>query len=77
MQNDLVPELPTSGGYRSIATAMDVFSMYLFAYFTINEVVKTVARVKINIMTKHACLPTTIISDKGTAFVSKMIRETE
>ena len=31
MQNDLVPELPPSGGYENIATAMDVFSRYLFA----------------------------------------------
>ena len=34
MQNDLVPELPPSGGYENIVTAMDVFSRYLFAYPT-------------------------------------------
>ena len=31
MQTDLVPELPPSGGYTNIVTAMDVFSRYLFA----------------------------------------------
>ena len=35
MQFDLLPELPPSGGYENIVTAMDVFSRYLFAYPTI------------------------------------------
>ena len=34
MQIDLVPELPPSGGYENIVTAMDVFSRYSFAYPT-------------------------------------------
>ena len=37
MQIDLVPELPPSGGYENIVTAMDVFSRYLFAYPTSNQ----------------------------------------
>ena len=36
MQIDLVPELPPSGGYENLVTAMDVFSRYLFAYPTSN-----------------------------------------
>ena len=75
MQNDLVPELPPSGGYENIVTAMDVFSRYLFAYPTSNQDAKTIAKVLINIMTKHAYLPTTLISDKGTAFKSQVIKE--
>ena len=70
MQMDLVPELPPSGGYENIVTAMDLFSRYLFAYPTTNQDAKTIAKVIINIMTKHAYLPTTLISDKGTAFMS-------
>ena len=31
MQIDLVPELPFSGGYEKIVTAMDMFSRVLFA----------------------------------------------
>ena len=31
MQNDLVPDLPPSGGYEFIVTTMDVFTCYLFA----------------------------------------------
>ena len=75
MQVDLVPGLPPSGGYENIVTAMDVFSRYIFAYPTSNQDAKTVAKVIINIMTKHAYLPTTLISDRGTAFTSHVIKE--
>ena len=75
MQNDLVPELPPSGGYENIATAIDVFCGNLFAYPASNQDAKTVAKLIINIMTKHAYLPTTLISDKGTAFTSTVIKE--
>ena len=68
-------KLPPSGGYENIVTAMDVFSRYLFAYSTSNQDAKTNAKVLINIMTKHAYLPTTLISDKGTAFMSQTIKE--
>ena len=75
MQIDLVPELPPSGGYENNVTAMDVFSRYLFAYPTANQDTKTIAKVLFNIKTKHAYLPRTLISDKGTAFMSHVIRE--
>ena len=75
MQIDLVPELPPSGGYKNIVTAMDVLSRYLFAYPTSNQDAKTIAKVLINIMTKHAYLPATLISDKGTACMSHIIKE--
>ena len=75
MQNDLVPELQPSCGYGNIVTAMDVFSRFLFAYSTSNQDAKTIAKVLINILTKHAYIPTTLISDKGTAFMSQVIKE--
>ena len=75
IQIDLVPELPPSGGYENNVTAMGVFSRYLFAYPTANQDAKTIAKVLNNIMTKHAYLPTTLISDKGTAFISHVIKE--
>ena len=71
MQIDLVPELLPSGGYENIVTAKDVFSTYFFVYPTSSQDAKLVAQVIINIMTKHAYLPTTIISDKGSVFMSK------
>ena len=75
IQIDLVPELPPTGGYENIVTAMDVFSRFLVAYPTSNEDAKTIAKVLINIMTKHAFLPTTLISEKGTAFMSHVNKE--
>ena len=75
MQIDVVPGLPPSGCYENIVTAMDVFFRYLFAYPTSNQDAKTIATLIINIMTKHAYLPTTLITDKGTAFMSHVIKE--
>ena len=75
MQIDLVPKLPPSGGYENIVAAMYVFSRYLFAYPTLNQDGKTLAKALINIMTKHAYLPTNLLSDKGTAFMSHVIKE--
>ena len=75
MQIDLVPELPPSGGYENILTAMDVFSRHLFAYPTSNQDAKTIAKVLINIMTEHVYLPTTLISDKGAGFMSHVFNE--
>ena len=75
MHIDLVPELPPSGGYENIVTAMDVFSRYSFAYPTSNQDAKTIAKVFISNLTKHAYLPTRLFSDKGTAFMSQVIKE--
>ena len=75
MQIDLLPELPPSGGYENIITAIDVFSRYAFAYPVSNPTAVNTAKVIIDIMTRHACLPTLIITDKGSVFVSQVIHE--
>ena len=75
MQIDLVPELPQCGGYQNFVRAMDVFYRYLFAYPTSKQDGKTVAKFVFNIITNHAYLPTTLISDKGSAFMSDVIKE--
>ena len=72
---DVVSELPPSGGYQKIVTVMDVFERYLFAYLKTSQDARTVARVKFSIMPKHGYLPTTIISDKASAFVTQVIKE--
>ena len=61
MQIDFVPGLSPSGGYENIVKAIDLFSRYSFAYPTSNQDAKTVAKVIINIMTKQAYLPTTLL----------------
>ena len=54
---------------------MDVFSRFLFDCPTAKQDAKALAKYIINIMTKHAYLPTTLISDKGTASLSHVIKE--
>ena len=75
MQIDLLPELPPSGGYENIITAIDVFSRYAFAYPVSNPTAVNTAKVIIDIMTRHAYLPTLIITDKGSVFVSQVTHE--
>ena len=64
-QFDLLQNLPPSGGYENVLTASDVFSRYLFAYLLTDASAINVAKVLIDIMTKHAFLLTTLITDKG------------
>ena len=73
MQIDLLPELPPSGGYETIITAIDVFSRYAFAYPVSNPTAVNTAKVIIDIMTRHGYLPTLIITDKGSVFVSQVM----
>ena len=75
MQIDLLPELPPSGGYENIITALDVFSSYAFAYPVSNPTAVNTAKVIIDIMTRHAYLPTLIMTDKGSVFISQVIHE--
>ena len=75
LQIDLLPNLPISGGYQTVMTAIDVFSRYLFAYPLVEATASNTAKVLIDIMTKHTYLPTTFITDKRTSFTSKIIVE--
>ena len=75
MQIGLLPNLPTSGNYQTVMTVIEVFSKYLFAYPLIEATATNVAKVRIDIMTKHSYLPTTLITDKGSAFTSTIIAE--
>ena len=75
MQIELLPNLPPSGGYKNIITAIDVFSKYAFAYPVSNPTAVNTAKVIKDIMTRHAYLPTLIITDKRSVFVSQVIHE--
>ena len=75
MQIDLVPDLPPSVGYENIVIALDVFFRCLFTYPISNQDTKTNAKVIINIMAKHAYLPTTLIPNKDSSFVFHLIQE--
>ena len=73
MQIELLPELAPSGGYKNIITAKDLFSRYAFAYPVSNPTAVNTAKVIIDIMTRHGYLPTLIITDKQSVFVSQVV----
>ena len=75
MQIDLLPDLPPSGGFENFFTAIDVFSRYAFAFPVSNPTAVITTKVIIDNMTRHAYLPTLIITDKGSVFVSQVIHE--
>ena len=45
LQMDILPNLPPSGGYDQVITAIDVFSRYLFTYPVTRITATSVARV--------------------------------
>ena len=54
---------------------IDVISRYLFAYSLTDASAINVAKVLIDLMTKDSYLPTTLTTDKGTAFTSTITVE--
>ena len=75
MQIDLLPELLPSGCYENILTALDVLLRFAFAYPVSNPTAVNTAKIIIDLITRHAYLPTLIITDKGSVFVSQVIHE--
>ena len=75
MHIDLLPALPPSGCYENFITAIDVFSRYAFAYPVSNPTAVKTVKVIIEIMTRHAYLPTLNITDRGSVSVSQVIHE--
>ena len=69
------PVITMTRGYDNIVSAIDAFSRYAFAYPVSNPTALNTAKVIIEIMTRHAYLPTLIITDKGSVFVSQVIHE--
>ena len=75
LEIDILPNSTCSAGYQHIITMIDVFSRYLFAYPTRNMTAQTVGQCIIDVMTRHAYLPNTIISDKGWQFTAEAVQE--
>ena len=75
LQKDILPNLPPSGGYDHITTALDDFSRCLFAYPVTRITATALSRVIMDILCKHTYLPTTIITDLGTQFNAQTIHE--
>ena len=74
MQIDLVPKLLHPVAMKKLCQPWTCLSA-LVTYPTSNQDAKTIAKFIINILTKHAYLSTTLISNKGSAFLSQVIKE--
>ena len=72
LEVEILPNLPSSVGYKHIITMMDVFSRYLFAYLTKDMTGRTVGRCIIDVMTRQYYLHTVILTDKGSQFQSEV-----
>ena len=55
---------------------MNVFSRYFFPYPVTDATATITAKVIFDITTNHTYLPTTLITDKETAFTSKLVAKT-
>ena len=76
LQMDIVQFYDPSRGNNAVITAMEVFSRYLFAYSVAGIDTKPVTRLLTDIITRHCYLPTTIITDKGSQFLSETMQQT-
>ena len=75
MMIDLVGKMKPSAGFKYILTGIDVFTKYLFSVALPRADAETVARALVSILMRHSYLPETIVTDKGTTFVSKLMHE--
>ena len=70
-----IDRITAKWGYENIITAIDVFSRYALAYPVSNSTAVNTATVILDFITRHTYLPTLIITDKGSVFVSQVIHE--
>ena len=75
MQIGLLIEIPPSGCYVNIITAIDVLSRYAFAYRVSIPTAINAAKIILDIMTRHAYWFITIITDTGSVFVFEVLHE--
>ena len=75
MHIDLLPNLPPSGGYEKVLTAVDVFSQYQLSYPLADASAINVAKVLIDIMTKDAYLQQLSLLIKELHSLSRLLRK--
>ena len=65
LQVDIAGQLPKSGGYSYIITAMDVFSKYMFAQTVTSPSAEVVAKILMQWFLRHSYIPLAILTYKG------------
>ena len=61
--------------YKFVLGGIDMFTKYLFAVPLTKDSADTVARELVKIFFQHSYLPSTLLSDLGTNFTSKLMAE--
>ena len=72
MEIDVVGPLPPSNGSTYILTAVDLLPRYVFGTTTKRADGPSVVKGRMSIFTRHAYIPNTILTDKGTAFTAEV-----
>ena len=75
MEVDIVGPLPALNGFTHILTAIDVFSRYLFAVPLRKPDTPSVVKALLSVFTKHAYVPTHILTDKGSVFTAELFQQ--
>ena len=68
---DVIPKLPSSGGYTKISTVMDVSLQYFFTYLVFRVDAPTSATVIMHILSKDTYLRTKSLTDMDHNFCHK------
>ena len=75
MQIDLVGPFAPSNGFTQVMTAIDVFTKYLFAAPLRRVTSQTVTHVLTQIFLKHTYIPKILLTDEGSQFTSKLMKD--
>ena len=75
MQIDLVGPFTPSNGFTQAMTAIDVFTKYLFAAPLRRVTSQAVTHVPTQIFLKHTYIPKILLTDEGSQFTSKLMKD--
>ena len=76
LEFSLVGQLLPSNGYTYILIVVDLFSKYILAILLGRPDAQSVVKGLMTIITRHAYVPKTILTDKGTAFFAEVVNST-
>ena len=76
LQVDLLGPFTSSNGFTTVLTAIDVFTKYLFAVPLRRVTARAVTDVLTHLFLKHTYIPKVILTDKGSQFTSKLMKDT-
>ena len=76
LQVDLLGPFTPSNGFTTVLTAIDVFTKYLFAVPIRKVTARAITDILTHLFLKHTYIPKVILTDKGSQFTSKLMKDT-